>query len=66
MRIFRPVLTAWLKQTAYAAQEINHAGLYFVHPENIATLSTVRAASSHIPRTRWAENGPLAEAACGA
>jgi hypothetical protein len=59
MHIFLPVLTVWLKQTAYAAQVINHAGLCFVHPENIATPSAVRAASSHILLERWTEKGPV-------
>jgi len=59
MHIFLPVLTVWSKQTAYAAQLINHAGLCFVHPENIATPSAVRAASSHILLERWTEKGPV-------
>jgi hypothetical protein len=54
MHIFLPVLTVWSKQTAYAARGINHAGLCFVHPVDIATPSTVPAASSE----RWTENGP--------
>jgi hypothetical protein len=61
MRIFQPVLTVWSKQTAYAAQGINHVGLCFVHRENIATPSTVRAASSQISQTRWTEIGPCPE-----
>jgi hypothetical protein len=52
MRIFLPVLTVWSKRTAYAALGINHAGLCSVHPEDIATPSLVRAASSHISNVR--------------